>query len=472
MGSAASAGISGALQACPDAELKVIINGLPDGHKQKLSEILSSSSAAAAAMPAKSLIPSTLDEIDAEFLTFALRDGGYVKENTRVVSFEKIKFGREKGYLGDKCLLTDITYEPSAAALAPGSIFVKLFPTDLVIPVANATNMWHTEVNFVTRMLKDMPDSTDFKVAQFYFAECQVEDGKPPRFVILMEPIRAKPYDILTSIPVEHALRAAKDLAALHAPYWGWSYARYRDEIDARGLKKFEGYGHMEDAGQTQGFKGLFDMGSKLGLEIFCTEGALSAAELEDFSGYVEFWRFWEAEIRLPLQKRWGAVFARWTSIPASLIHGDFHAENMFCLEDGTNVYIDFQAVKLGPGVRDLAWLMASSLKTEVRREQEKTVIKAYHEALVARGVEYCWKQCWEDFVFMKIDGLWRGMLGAGVFAGKHFKAKAGIFSAEPPEDAILERKRNNILFSQVVDDLRHTSWPAMLQTLPEDTES
>ena len=37
------------------------------------------------------------------------------------------------------------------------------------------------------------------------------------------------------------ALRAAKDLAVLHAPYWGWSYGRFREESDGRGLRECEG---------------------------------------------------------------------------------------------------------------------------------------------------------------------------------------------------------------------------------------
>merc|ERR1712224_896768 len=131
-------------------------------------------------------------------------------------------------------------------------------------------------------------------------------------------------------------------------------------------------------------------MGSNVGLEIFGAEGPLSAnkEQLADFAGYVEFWRFWD-EMWPSLQKRWGSVFARWTGIPVTLAHGDLHIENMFCLEDGTNVYLDFQAMNLGPGVRDLAWLLASSLKVEERRAHEKAIVTAYHEALVARGVAY-----------------------------------------------------------------------------------
>ena len=43
------------------------------------------------------------------------------------------------------------------------------------------------------------------------------------------------------------------------------------------------------------------------------------------------------------------------------------------------------------------------------------------------------------------------------------------MFAAEPSDDALQERARNNLLFSQIVDDMRHSNWPAMLQALPED---
>ena len=81
------------------------------------------------------LLPASLDDVDAEFVASALAARGYIEQATRVASFEKTKYGREKGYLGDKCLLTDIRYEPPTGG-APTSIFVKLFPTDLVIPAA------------------------------------------------------------------------------------------------------------------------------------------------------------------------------------------------------------------------------------------------------------------------------------------------------------------------------------------------
>ena len=69
----------------------------------------------------------------------------------------------------------------------------------------------------------------------------------------------------------------------------------------------------------------------------------------------------------------------------------------------------------------------------------------------------------------MKVHGLYGGMLGAGVFAGKNFKEKASIFAVQPPDDAVLERTRNCALFSRVIDDMRHSNWPEVLAALPED---
>eukprot|EP00929_Paragymnodinium_shiwhaense_P098097 TRINITY_DN59630_c0_g1_i1.p1 TRINITY_DN59630_c0_g1~~TRINITY_DN59630_c0_g1_i1.p1 ORF type:complete len:468 (-),score=81.71 TRINITY_DN59630_c0_g1_i1:270-1673(-) len=465
MGSGSSiGGLQGAVRAASTNELQAALAGLEDAERARLVMALQDGSCTTAWT-----LPATLYDVDAEFVTVALKRSGYIQDGTRIASLQKVLFDRKKGYLGDKCLLKDITYEPVAPE-APSSVFVKLFPTDLVIPAAACARMWQTEVSFVSRLLKELPDSSDFKVPQFYFADTSPgEDDKPPRFVILMEPISAEPYDILTAMPVERALRTAKDLAIMHAPYWGWTLTRYREEVDSSGLKKFEAYGHMEDPGKQQGFIGPFIMGAKMGLEVFGADGPLSAAQREAFSGYVEFWSYF-GEVWPSLQKRWPAVFSRWAQMPVTLAHGDLHIENMFCLEDGTNVYIDFQGVNLGPGVRDLAWLLASSLKAEERREHEAKIVEAYNAALVARGVTYDLKQCWDDFVFMKLHGLFAGCLGAGIFAGKDFKAKTGVFAEDISEDSIAERARNNVLFSRVVDDLRHSNWLAGLEEMPEDT--
>ena len=106
----------------------------------------------------------------------------------------------------------------------------------------------------------------------------------------------------------------------------------------------------------------------------------------------------------------------------------------MFSLEDGSNVYIDFQATNIGPGVRDLAWLLTSSLDAGDQRGHVEAIVRAYHyhEALLPRlggGARYAWQECWDDYVFMKIHGLYAGMLGAGIFAAncKEFQGEGRL---------------------------------------------
>ena len=143
-------------------------------------------------------IAATLDDVTTEFLTYALKSSGHIKDETKVVSFEKIKFGREKGYLGDKCLLKNIVYQPGSKpdeSEGLKSIFVKLFPTDLVVPAAVVERFWGVEVEFLTKTVKALPDAERFKVPEIYFTEKGAKTGEKeneqqqPRWVILMEPI-------------------------------------------------------------------------------------------------------------------------------------------------------------------------------------------------------------------------------------------------------------------------------------------
>ena len=80
-----------------------------------------------------------------------------IEENVKVVSFEKTKYGREKGYLGDKCLLENIKYVPEASTTTspPNSIFVKMFPTDMVVPPGAIASMFKNQLIFLYEQRKN-----------------------------------------------------------------------------------------------------------------------------------------------------------------------------------------------------------------------------------------------------------------------------------------------------------------------------
>ena len=54
---------------------------------------------------------------------------------------------------------------------------------------------------------------------------------------------------------------------------------------------------------------------------------------------------------------------------------------------------------------RDLAYLVATSLEPDVRREVERGIVEAYHARLVDLGVDgYDLETCWEDYRFAQLQ--------------------------------------------------------------------
>jgi hypothetical protein len=86
---------------------------------------------------------------------------------------------------------------------------------------------------------------------------------------------------------------------------------------------------------------------------------------------------------------------------PQTLIHGDFRLDNLLFDQRGADepIAIDWQAVSRGPGVFDVAYFLSGSLDTEVPTEEERALVRGYHETLVASGVEgYDLAACLRDY--------------------------------------------------------------------------
>lgn len=160
--------------------------------------------------------------------------------------------------------------------------------------------------------------------------------------------------------------------------------------------------------------------------------------------------------------------------------------------------------VQCQPGIRDLAFLVGSSVEPADRAEHEESLVMAYHAALAKRGVEYTWEQCWSDYVFIKVTGMqssgawlisrthvsherhdhiplpppyspthlpYRPPAVVGFISAKQFEHKAGAFAEEAEKsDLVLEAtKRWDAYVGRVAADLKHHSWASILGALPED---
>jgi len=87
---------------------------------------------------------------------------------------------------------------------------------------------------------------------------------------------------------------------------------------------------------------------------------------------------------------RYAADRRRITKILASgiqtLVHHDCHPGNLFW-NQGEPGFLDWQLVRMGEGISDLAYFMATSLKPECRRRHEKQLLELYLISLAKHGI-------------------------------------------------------------------------------------
>lgn len=87
---------------------------------------------------------------------------------------------------------------------------------------------------------------------------------------------------------------------------------------------------------------------------------------------------------------------------PRTLLHGDYHLGNLlFATEKGGAPFavIDWQLLRRGRAVRDIAYFLSENLLPEDRRSVEPEILADYHRRLMAHGVrDYAFSDCMTDY--------------------------------------------------------------------------
>lgn len=97
---------------------------------------------------------------------------------------------------------------------------------------------------------------------------------------------------------------------------------------------------------------------------------------------------------------------------PWTVVHGDFRLDNL--LFGGERVAVlDWQTVKVGPALSDVAYFIGSALQPDDRREHEESLVREYHAALRAGGVDLSWDDCWLGYRRHGYDGLLMAILAS-----------------------------------------------------------
>ncbi|MFE5706097.1 phosphotransferase [Rhodococcus koreensis] len=103
---------------------------------------------------------------------------------------------------------------------------------------------------------------------------------------------------------------------------------------------------------------------------------------------------------------------------PLGPVHSDVHAGNWFVSGDEKMGLYDWSAIGRGQGCRDLAYAIASALKTEDRREWERELVDMY-TAIVSEvsGVVHDPREMWDEYRRQTLHGLclWLYTIGRGI---------------------------------------------------------
>ena len=276
-------------------------------------------------------------------------------------------------------LLLQLEYAHSEAGI-PQSLVAKLPSIDkLARQTCAAYGLYWREVCFY----QEIASTVGVRVPQTLFADIS-EDRQD--FCLLFEDLNpASGGDQLRGCTLNQAADVMDAAAGLHGPRWGDISLNDRAWLSREALipAYIENYQTMVDP--------------------FCERYAETLPR-----GITEVARRFGAHIRdyFALQRP-----------PWTITHGDFRLDNMlFSARGGTLpvAVLDWQTTILGPGVTDVSYFLGAGLLTESRRQHEESLLRRYHERLLAHGVrDYSWQRCWQDYRLYAPQGLIQAVCAA-----------------------------------------------------------
>lgn len=306
-------------------------------------------------------LPRELDDLTPAWLMDALHQGGALTRG-RVVSVDATRIAEGLSLLSRLGRLV-VGYE-GANDGAPRSVIVK-YPTDLpqTRKVVDAYRFYKRECDFYRSMARKTP----LRVPALYYEHF---DGGGD-FVLLIEDLApARTGDQIIGNSAEDARAAVLSLAEHHARFWN----------------------------QTSEMAFLVDVDDSTVCAVL--ESLYAAACRKTIEAFSEHFTPELERIAVALGSRTTKLLQNHHDYPLTVVHGDFRADNLFYGLPGSAVaVVDWQIAMRAHGPYDIALHMTQSVRTEVRRDLERPLLREYHEKLVAYGVkDYSFDDLWEFY--------------------------------------------------------------------------
>ena len=361
-------------------------------------------------------MPKTFTEVDISWLTVALRSTKTINENTRVTEFDSELLGDGAGFLGDLARIR-LTYEDGEG---PPSVILK-------IPTRKQENRgfgllvgaYESEVLFYN----ELAPLVDVRIPEHYFAAIEpntriatlmerVLSALPEqvtlwllprlttavgrldrRSVIVMEDLGdVRIGDQVAGASIADAELAIDILARFHAAFWN------SQDLDRRWLKRQD--------------------------EMVLVAHGLYLQALPTLEA--RFHDRLDAKTRTVIDaitERGPALLRRITKGPLTLVHGDYRMDNLtfFGDEPPAAGIIDFQGVRVGHPVTDVAYFLRPNLTPDTADKEELLLLHRYQRELKHHGVmDYSFETLAGDYELAQLWVLHLGVILIGTLDMSH----------------------------------------------------
>ena len=289
-----------------------------------------------------------------------MHDSGALPKSARVTNGDISFLGEGIGMLGDLARVR-LTYTPPTAG--PASLIVKMPTTHDANRERGLAFAFYEREARLYELFGRTGRTGGLRIPRCYAAPMDLE---AQRFALLIEDLDAtgfKPADQVAGLQPDQAHLAVEQLARFHAEWW--------EKVDVGELQWLP-YSNSEVTKQAAG--------------IMRGNWVLFAERFGDCL----------SEDALELGPRVGARYEELldnlASPPRTIVHTDYRLDNLFFpaagSADAPMAVVDWQLTTRGRGVYDVAYLLGQSMDPALRARHEHEVLRTWHGALTAAGVD------------------------------------------------------------------------------------